>query len=72
MCRFVLAAGVIGCAYTLLQLPFTMYHVCKEKRMIRNGCLPEFDFYGDKVDMQKFIFSQKLENFLLHRILYES
>ncbi|XP_071901153.1 CASP-like protein 4D1 isoform X2 [Coffea arabica] len=39
----------VGFIYTLIQLPFAVYHVSTEKRWIRNGCLPEFDFYGDKV-----------------------
>ncbi|KAK9277867.1 hypothetical protein L1049_027424 [Liquidambar formosana] len=42
-------AGVIGFAYTLFQIPFAVYYVSTGKRMISNDCLPEFDFYGDKV-----------------------
>ncbi|GMY23999.1 CASP-like protein, partial [Fagus crenata] len=30
-------------------LPFAMHYACTEKRLIRDGCLPEFDFYGDKI-----------------------
>lgn len=48
-CRYVLAAAAGGMAYGLLQLPFSIYYACTEKRLIRNGFLPEFDFYGDKV-----------------------
>ncbi|KAM3750808.1 hypothetical protein ACB098_04G062000 [Castanea mollissima] len=47
--RYVVAVASIGEAYTLLQLPFAMYYAHKEKRLIRNSCLPEFDFYGDKI-----------------------
>lgn len=48
-CRFVLATAAIGAAYTLIQLPFDIYYACTRKRLIRNGCMPEFDFYADKV-----------------------
>lgn len=41
--------GIIGGAYCILQLPFAIYYAVKQKRLIRNGFLPEFDFYGDKV-----------------------
>ncbi|XP_048138976.1 CASP-like protein 4D1 [Rhodamnia argentea] len=47
--RYVLATAVIGAAYIIVQLPFAIYYACTEKRMFRNGCLPEFDFYGDKL-----------------------
>ncbi|KAK6148003.1 hypothetical protein DH2020_018915 [Rehmannia glutinosa] len=47
--RYVFASGVIGFLYTLIQIPFAIYNVIKEKRWIRNGFLQEFDFYGDKV-----------------------
>ncbi|XP_019167297.1 PREDICTED: CASP-like protein 4D1 [Ipomoea nil] len=47
--RYFLAVGAVGALYTLIQLPFAMYHVVKEKRMIRGIFLPNFDFYGDKV-----------------------
>ncbi|XP_019167343.1 PREDICTED: CASP-like protein 4D1 [Ipomoea nil] len=46
---YILAVGAAGALYTLIQLPFAMYHVVKEKRMIRGKFLPNFDFYGDKV-----------------------
>ncbi|ERN11056.1 hypothetical protein AMTR_s00024p00108110 [Amborella trichopoda] len=49
--RYVLAASVIGCAYTLIQIPFAVYWVATSKRMIHNDCLPNFDFYGDKVSI---------------------
>ncbi|KAI6694258.1 hypothetical protein NL676_021968 [Syzygium grande] len=47
--RYVLSTALIGAAYLLVQLPFAIYYACTEKRIFRNGCLPEFDFYGDKL-----------------------
>ncbi|KAL2555341.1 CASP-like protein 4D1 [Forsythia ovata] len=47
--RYVLATALTGVAYALIQMPFTIYNVAHEKRLIRNGFLQEFDFYGDKV-----------------------
>uniref|UniRef100_A0A7N0U4X2 CASP-like protein n=1 Tax=Kalanchoe fedtschenkoi TaxID=63787 RepID=A0A7N0U4X2_KALFE len=47
--RYVVASGVVGFTYTLLQLPFAVFYVATGNRMIQNGLLPEFDFYGDKV-----------------------
>lgn len=47
--RYVVAAGVVGFAYSLLQLPLAIFLVATGKRMIRNGLLLEFDFFGDKV-----------------------
>ncbi|KAI3455126.1 hypothetical protein Pfo_011789 [Paulownia fortunei] len=47
--RYVFAVGAIGFVYTLIQTPFAIYNVVQDKRWIRNGCLQEFDFYGDKV-----------------------
>ncbi|KAJ4713592.1 CASP-like protein [Melia azedarach] len=47
--RYVFSTAVIGAAYSLLQLPFTVYFVSTEKRMITGRFLPEFDFYGDKI-----------------------
>ncbi|KAJ9141602.1 hypothetical protein P3X46_032114 [Hevea brasiliensis] len=47
--RFVISTAIIGTAYTILQLPFALNYACTGKRMMRNECLPEFDFYGDKV-----------------------
>ncbi|PQM39267.1 CASP-like protein 4D1 [Prunus yedoensis var. nudiflora] len=46
---FVLATAAIGAAYTLIQLPFDIYYACTRKRLIRNGCMAEFDFYADKL-----------------------
>ncbi|XP_057804900.1 CASP-like protein 4D1 [Salvia miltiorrhiza] len=47
--RYVFAVGAVGFLYTLIQLPFAIYNVVHNKRLIRNGCLPEFDYFGDKV-----------------------
>ncbi|KAK4350534.1 hypothetical protein RND71_029847 [Anisodus tanguticus] len=47
--RYVLAAAAGGILYSLIQLPFAMYHAIKEKRLIRGKFLPMFDFYCDKV-----------------------
>ncbi|KAJ0083055.1 hypothetical protein Patl1_11761 [Pistacia atlantica] len=47
--RYVIATGIIGFLYTLVQIPFAVYHAAKGKRLIRNRCLPEFDFFGYKV-----------------------
>ncbi|GMY24061.1 CASP-like protein [Fagus crenata] len=47
--RYVVSVASIGGAYTLLELLFAMHYACTEKRLIRDGCLPEFDFYGDKI-----------------------
>ncbi|KAM5570315.1 CASP-like protein 4D1 [Rosa sericea] len=47
--RYVLSAAAIGATYSLLQLPFNIYYACTNKRLIRNRCMPEFDFYSDKV-----------------------
>ncbi|KAM1740544.1 hypothetical protein COP1_015994 [Malus domestica] len=47
--RFMLSTAAIGAAYTLFQLPFGIYYALTEKRLIRNECMPQFDFYGDKV-----------------------
>ena len=48
-CRYVLAVAVIAAAYCIVQLPFAIHYATKQKRMIGNGFLREFDFYGDKV-----------------------
>ncbi|AES76210.1 hypothetical protein MtrunA17_Chr6g0479971 [Medicago truncatula] len=47
--RFVVAVAAIAGAYCIVQLPFSIYYAVQQKRLIRNGFLPEFDFYGDKV-----------------------
>jgi len=45
----VVAVAAIAGAYCIVQLPFSIYYAVQQKRLIRNGFLPEFDFYGDKV-----------------------
>ncbi|KAG9139877.1 hypothetical protein Leryth_015259, partial [Lithospermum erythrorhizon] len=47
--RYVLASGAIGFLYALIQIPFAFYHANTQKRWIRDGYLPEFDFFGDKI-----------------------
>ncbi|MCD7456686.1 hypothetical protein HAX54_032742 [Datura stramonium] len=47
--RYVLAAAAGGILYSLIQLPFAIYHAIKKKRLIKGKFLPMFDFYGDKV-----------------------
>ncbi|XP_031249326.1 CASP-like protein 4D1 [Pistacia vera] len=47
--RYVIATGIIGFLYSLCQIPFALYHASKGKRLIRNRCLLEFDFFGDKI-----------------------
>ncbi|KAK9925691.1 hypothetical protein M0R45_022961 [Rubus argutus] len=47
--RYVLSAAAIGAAYNLIQLPCNIYYACTKKRLIRNQCMPHFDFYADKV-----------------------
>jgi len=55
-CRYVVAVAAIAGAYCIVQLPFSIYYAVQQKRLIRNGFLPEFDFYGDKVpDLLLFI-----------------
>jgi len=49
MCSLVVAIAAIACAYCIVQLPFSIYYAIRQKRLINNGFLPEFDFYGDKV-----------------------
>lgn len=44
-----LSIASISGAYTVLQLLFAVYFAIKGKRLIRNGYLPEFDLFGDKV-----------------------
>ncbi|KAG9457665.1 hypothetical protein H6P81_002173 [Aristolochia fimbriata] len=49
--RYLLSAAVIGCAYTLLQIPFAVYFVSVGKRMggPRLQGLLHFDLLADKV-----------------------
>jgi len=48
-CRYEAVVAIIGGAYCIVQLPFAIYYAVQQKRLIRNGFLPEFDFFGDKV-----------------------
>ncbi|XP_047173532.1 CASP-like protein 4D1 [Vigna umbellata] len=45
----VVAIAAITCAYSIVQLPFAIYHALRHKRLINNGFLPKFDLYADKV-----------------------
>ncbi|KAG9457659.1 hypothetical protein H6P81_002167 [Aristolochia fimbriata] len=47
--RYVMATALLGFLYTLFQIPFAIYHVCTEKRLIQNESFPQFDFYADKI-----------------------
>ncbi|KAK2635618.1 hypothetical protein Ddye_030410 [Dipteronia dyeriana] len=47
--RYVLATAAVGFVYTIIQIPFAIYHAIKEKRVSKNQFLPEFDFYADKM-----------------------
>ncbi|KAK1552273.1 hypothetical protein Q3G72_013581 [Acer saccharum] len=47
--RYVLATAAVGFVYTIIQIPFAIYHAIKEKRVFKNQFLPEFDFYADKM-----------------------
>ncbi|CAI0472825.1 unnamed protein product [Linum tenue] len=47
--KYLLAVAIIGAVYTIVQLPLAIYHVATGKRLSRKECMPEFDFYGDKL-----------------------
>ncbi|XP_068661239.1 CASP-like protein 4D1 [Aristolochia californica] len=47
--RYLLSAAVIGCSYTLLQIPFAVYFFSMGKRMGGNEGLLHFDLFADKV-----------------------
>ncbi|KAJ9160108.1 hypothetical protein P3X46_025539 [Hevea brasiliensis] len=47
--RYMVAAIVIGFAYTILQMAFTLYHVATGNRAMSDDGSLVFDFYGDKV-----------------------
>ncbi|KAL2344186.1 hypothetical protein Fmac_005471 [Flemingia macrophylla] len=47
--RVEVAIAAIICVYCTVQLPFAIYYAIRQKRLIDNEFLPEFDFYGDKV-----------------------
>ncbi|KAJ6720432.1 CASP-LIKE PROTEIN 4D2 [Salix viminalis] len=47
--RYMLAANVIGMAYTILQVAFTLNHIIKRNAETSGDGNLVFDFYGDKV-----------------------
>ncbi|EEF31519.1 CASP-like protein 4D1 [Ricinus communis] len=47
--RYMLATIVIGLAYTVLQIAFTLYYVATGNRMMSGDGNLAFDFFGDKV-----------------------
>ncbi|CAI9113257.1 OLC1v1013830C1 [Oldenlandia corymbosa var. corymbosa] len=47
--RYEVAVVGVGFVYTLIQLPFAIFHAATGKRWIKGSFLPELDFYGDKV-----------------------
>nr|XP_033508259.1 CASP-like protein 4D1 [Nicotiana tomentosiformis] len=55
--RYVLAAAAGGVLYSLIQLPFALYHAVKEKRLIKGDFLPMFEFYGDKYTNGSLLFN---------------
>ncbi|XP_027357345.1 CASP-like protein 4D2 [Abrus precatorius] len=46
---YMVAITAAACAYCVVQLPFAIYYAVQQRRLIRNGFLAEFDFYGDKI-----------------------
>ncbi|XP_057981081.1 CASP-like protein 4D1 [Malania oleifera] len=46
--RYMVASIVIGIAYTLLQMAFTIYHLSMGHRLVGGDGFYQFDFYGDK------------------------
>ncbi|KAK9186846.1 hypothetical protein WN944_018235 [Citrus x changshan-huyou] len=47
--RYLLATTVLGMAYTLLQIAFTLFSISTGNRIISGDGSFTFDFYGDKV-----------------------
>ncbi|KAK9277223.1 hypothetical protein L1049_006762 [Liquidambar formosana] len=47
--RYVIATGITGFAYTLVQIPFAIYHASKEKRLIRTNVYLSLISTGDKI-----------------------
>ncbi|KAI3453218.1 hypothetical protein Pfo_009881 [Paulownia fortunei] len=47
--RYALATAVIGLAYTLLRLPFSIHQVRSGKSLVNHASLIVFEFLGDKV-----------------------
>ena len=51
---------VVGFAYTLLQIAFTIYQVCMGRRLSSGDGLYQFDFYGDKVQFAYIYYSHHI------------
>ncbi|XP_022755238.1 CASP-like protein 4D1 [Durio zibethinus] len=47
--RYVFSAAAIGASFTLLYIPFVIYHVYRAKGTILPEFLLNFDYYADKV-----------------------
>ncbi|KAL1823595.1 hypothetical protein ACET3Z_010373 [Daucus carota] len=47
--RYVFSIDILGGLYSLIQIIFGMYYFYTGSRWIQNGCLPNFDLYGDMV-----------------------
>ncbi|CAM8881989.1 unnamed protein product [Rhodiola kirilowii] len=47
--RYVMAISILFLLYTLIQMPFSIYHACRDKKLVRNDNLPELGFYCDQV-----------------------
>ncbi|CAN0902180.1 CASP-like protein 4D1, partial [Linum grandiflorum] len=43
---YLIGVGIVVAIYTVIQVPFSIYHVATGKRL---SCFPEFDFYADKI-----------------------
>ncbi|XP_050250446.1 CASP-like protein 4D1 [Quercus robur] len=48
-CRYMLATNVIGFAYSLLQIAFSIFHIIMGNHLISGDGGALLDFYGDKV-----------------------
>lgn len=73
ICRYVLAVATIAAAYGIVQLPFAIYYYVHQKRLIRDGYLPDFDFYGDKVlpfNYLTYIDTHNIEKMLVREKIY--
>ncbi|KAF5189026.1 Casp-like protein 4d1 [Thalictrum thalictroides] len=47
--KYVMAAALLVFIYTLIEIPFAIYHVLKEKRLINHGCVPHFESCADQI-----------------------
>lgn len=47
--KYVLAAAIVGFAYSLIQLPFALYYAVTGKRVFHGRFLGRLDFYVDKM-----------------------